>query len=202
MMGLREEKKENRKERIFESAIQLFAENGFEKTTMEAIAAGAGLGVGTLYNYFSSKVELFFFIISTRTDKYGLDLDWVIADSTSLHDSVSEFYKIYLQSFATYEKRIWREILGEFLFKQPSCMPRINMIDIQFNDKLRELLIAFQKKGMIKAEADLDVVVSALYAFLLFNIFHYVTEPEITETELLNSLNRQAELILGALLPA
>ncbi|WP_290862356.1 TetR/AcrR family transcriptional regulator [Hamadaea sp.] len=43
---------------IVATAIRLFAENGYEKTTMRAIASAAGLSVGNAYYYFSSKEAL------------------------------------------------------------------------------------------------------------------------------------------------
>jgi AcrR family transcriptional regulator len=43
---------------IVETAIRLFGEQGYEKTTMRAIAAAAGLSVGNAYYYFPSKEAL------------------------------------------------------------------------------------------------------------------------------------------------
>lgn len=44
---------------ILVSAKILFKENGFHKTKMEDIALKAGVGKGTLYEYFNSKQEIF-----------------------------------------------------------------------------------------------------------------------------------------------
>lgn len=43
---------------IVDAALELFRENGFERTTMRAIAERAGVSVGNAYYYFSSKDEL------------------------------------------------------------------------------------------------------------------------------------------------
>jgi AcrR family transcriptional regulator len=43
---------------IVDTAIRLFAENGYEKTTMRAIASAAGVSVGNAYYYFTSKEAL------------------------------------------------------------------------------------------------------------------------------------------------
>ncbi len=40
------------------TALGLFAEHGFEATSISAIADAAGVGKGTIYEYFSSKEEL------------------------------------------------------------------------------------------------------------------------------------------------
>jgi AcrR family transcriptional regulator len=43
---------------IVETAVRLFSELGYEKTTMRAIAAAAGVSVGNAYYYFPSKESL------------------------------------------------------------------------------------------------------------------------------------------------
>jgi len=46
---------EDTRRRIYESALKLFREKGFEPTTMRDIAAKAGVALGAAYYYFSSK---------------------------------------------------------------------------------------------------------------------------------------------------
>lgn len=46
-------------ELIFEAATAVFAEKGFYAATVEEIAARAGIGKGTVYEYFPSKKALF-----------------------------------------------------------------------------------------------------------------------------------------------
>ena len=43
---------------IVDTALRLFGEHGYEKTTMRAIASGAGVSVGNAYYYFDSKEAL------------------------------------------------------------------------------------------------------------------------------------------------
>ncbi len=45
---------------ILRAATQVFAEQGFQAATMDAIAERAGIGKGTLYEYFRDKQDLFF----------------------------------------------------------------------------------------------------------------------------------------------
>ncbi len=48
----------NKRDRIFESALQLFAERGFDATTIPMIATDAKVGAGTIYRYFENKEVL------------------------------------------------------------------------------------------------------------------------------------------------
>jgi AcrR family transcriptional regulator len=51
-------KSEQTKQRLADVALGMFRELGFEKTTMRAIAAEAGVSVGNAYYYFASKDDL------------------------------------------------------------------------------------------------------------------------------------------------
>lgn len=46
------------RQHLFDTAMKLFAKNGFEATTMRAIAADAGVAPGASYYYFKSKESL------------------------------------------------------------------------------------------------------------------------------------------------
>ncbi|SFC69253.1 TetR/AcrR family transcriptional regulator [Clostridium uliginosum] len=48
---------------IFNSAIEIFSKSGYKGSTMDDIAANAGLAKGTLYYHFTSKEEIFNFIV-------------------------------------------------------------------------------------------------------------------------------------------
>jgi AcrR family transcriptional regulator len=49
---------EDTRRRIYESALEMFREKGFEQTTMRDIAAKAGVALGAAYYYFSSKESI------------------------------------------------------------------------------------------------------------------------------------------------
>ena len=54
------------KRKIFETSMKLFAEKGYEATSIEEITATVGVAKGTLYYHFSSKEEIFNFLIDFK----------------------------------------------------------------------------------------------------------------------------------------
>ena len=51
------------KRKIFETSMKLFAEKGYDATSIEEITSVVGVAKGTLYYHFSSKEEIFYFLI-------------------------------------------------------------------------------------------------------------------------------------------
>jgi AcrR family transcriptional regulator len=66
--GLRDRQKQERERRILKAAKRLFARKGYAGVAMEEVAARAGLAVGTLYNYFPSKLALLLAILRRETE--------------------------------------------------------------------------------------------------------------------------------------
>ena len=78
------------KRKIFETSMKLFADKGYDATSIEEITATVGVAKGTLYYHFSSKEEIFNFLvdegvkllknsISIKTDKMTNSLDKIRA---------------------------------------------------------------------------------------------------------------------------
>jgi len=67
MRMTRQEQKESiakqRKQQIFDAAVKVFSQKGFDQSTIPDIAQEAGVAVGTIYNYYQSKHDLLLSII-------------------------------------------------------------------------------------------------------------------------------------------
>jgi AcrR family transcriptional regulator len=64
---LTEEEQSNRRREIFNAAVNLFLEQGFQETSMRQIAEAAGMGKSSLYDYFRTKDEILAFVIEEET---------------------------------------------------------------------------------------------------------------------------------------
>ncbi|MBV4418899.1 TetR/AcrR family transcriptional regulator [Clostridium tyrobutyricum] len=60
----------NKKESIFNAGRELFLSKGFKNTNVSDITKLVGLGVGTFYNYYSSKEKLFFEVFIEESNKH------------------------------------------------------------------------------------------------------------------------------------
>lgn len=79
-----EEIRENRKAQILETALELFANEGYYPTSISKIAKKAGISKGLMYNYFTSKEQLVREIIDRGLrhllSTYDPDRDGVLTD--------------------------------------------------------------------------------------------------------------------------
>ncbi|MGQ2995823.1 TetR/AcrR family transcriptional regulator [Variovorax sp.] len=72
--GLRERKRRETRQRIAEVGQRLFLANGYESTTLDAIAAEAGISRRTFFSYFKSKDEIIVFWQQTGSASLYADL--------------------------------------------------------------------------------------------------------------------------------
>src|SRR5438270_1130248 len=57
--GSRAEQRQRTEARILDAAARIFVADGYERTTIRAVAAAAGVDAGLVMHYFGSKQELF-----------------------------------------------------------------------------------------------------------------------------------------------
>lgn len=72
-----------KKELIMDAAMELFAKKGYHNTKMIDIAKNAGIGKGTIYEYFSSKENLFIEIIESTIFSFCQQFDHFDNEDTS-----------------------------------------------------------------------------------------------------------------------
>lgn len=87
---------EKRKEEIIYAAMNVFSKNGFENSKMEAIALEAGIGKGTIYGYFSSKVELFEEMICFNMEEYKRELSMIIETQDSFSEKLQKWIDYHI----------------------------------------------------------------------------------------------------------
>ena len=123
---------------ILEAAGQLFRENGFQATSMDAVALSAGVSKQTLYSHFGSKDELFRLVIKGKVDHYEFD-------------SLSELLSYDL---ATDLNKFGRIFLGLVLDKEAVDMMRVVIGESRKYPKISELFYQMGPDRVTKVLAD------------------------------------------------
>jgi AcrR family transcriptional regulator len=116
MAGLREQKRDRTRAAIVAAALRLFAEHGFEQTTITEIAAAAEVGRRTFFHYFASKDELLFSDARARIDAAVEAIRTRATDDTPAHfliralDSVNITDSDFGDGTAALRLRLVREV--------------------------------------------------------------------------------------------
>lgn len=196
MGNLREKKKEDRKIRIQNAAIELFGSIGYKATTIARIAEDANLGVGTFYNYYKSKEQVLISIISDKAEEFTTAFDYAIQNyTTDILYSVNLLIDVYYNSFTIYNKLIWCEFISNVFGTQHNTIDMIKNIDSLFINKLIELLICLKKDGVIKKNIDEFNTANTLYSILVFQLLMYVLDENMTIDYSRKSLNDQIIIV-------
>ena len=90
-LGLRERKKQQTRERIARVAIELFAERGYDKTTLADIAEAADVSPRTIFAYYESKDDILFSEEAVFLDRLKQMLEERPPGTTTI-DAIREFF--------------------------------------------------------------------------------------------------------------
>lgn len=89
--ALKDQKQEVVREALYDAAINIFASNGFDETTVEEVAQAAGVSRRTFFRYFDSKDDLLAYAVVNYTKALAGALDACPAGYTplqALHETV------------------------------------------------------------------------------------------------------------------
>ena len=93
-------KSEETRERIFQAALEMFHERGFEATTMRDIAALAGVATGAAYYYFDSKDSIVMAFYDRARTEMEPHLEKALSESRDLRERLYKLVKVKLDYFA------------------------------------------------------------------------------------------------------
>jgi TetR/AcrR family transcriptional regulator, mexJK operon transcriptional repressor len=95
--GRREQNKTKRRAAIVQLATRSFLENGYEATTMSAIAKEMGGSKGTLWSYFNSKEELLAAVIDTAAAAFQSFMATVLNAEQDIRVVLTRFCETFLE---------------------------------------------------------------------------------------------------------
>jgi AcrR family transcriptional regulator len=87
--------KEEKKELIMKTALNLFAKRGFYNTTIADIAREMGMSVGNMYNYFPSKESLAKELLIYTSKKFGEEIRKINEMDISSKEKIKKIVELY-----------------------------------------------------------------------------------------------------------
>ncbi|MGM0214077.1 TetR/AcrR family transcriptional regulator [Enterococcus sp. AZ109] len=168
-------KPEVRKQEILDTAIQLFFEKGYEKTTISDIAKRMNVSQGLCYRYFSSKEEIYHGVLDHYVSQGVQQFELLLGDETmTLAQTIEQLrpLKGETQSESYYHKFF---NLSENL-----------ALHIQMEFRLLSALVPIMEKRLLKAKENGEINCNSIQeaaAFLLFGQFGVALASEKDEQQ-------------------
>ena len=113
---------------LLQAAETIFARDGYEGAELGEIAALAGRTKGAIYAQFKSKEDIFLVLIEERTRVHRLEMEKVLAKSTTVDDNIAAVRNFYLELA---EDQTWSLLILEFkLFaiRHPELKKRVQSL--------------------------------------------------------------------------
>ena len=165
--------KSDKRTRIINAALTVFSRDGFQNSKIEDIARTADIGKGTLYEYFSSKDELFLEVF-TAFKETVLSKYWVVLDDGGDPLSQLKMMAIICAEICADEKTEIK-FLAQFSFE---CLSRkegnkLSKLLNEYNEEIAALISGIIKEGIEEGLLKpLDVaILSKNFADSLFGMF-------------------------------
>jgi len=154
----------DKKADIFNAGRELFCSKGFKDTNVSEIAKLAGIGVGTFYNYYSSKEELFLEVFLKENE----DLKKRLYESVDLNDDPVTFVTKFLTKNITemnsnlilkewYNKEFFSK-LEQYFYEQDG----LSSIDELMKSGRLELVRQWKAEGKMRNDID-DEMICAIF---------------------------------------
>lgn len=138
-----EERKDERRELIFKTAAKVFAEYGYQKTTVKHIADKVNISVGTFYLYFKSKEDIF---------------EKLYAKIANIIEEINN-YAIYEKEATVVEKFSRALASSAWVFKKYKELSKILMIEaVGLNPKFEQKYAEVMLKSSLNMVRTLEIL--------------------------------------------
>ncbi|MBD3275919.1 MAG: TetR family transcriptional regulator [Candidatus Marinimicrobia bacterium] len=164
--------KQARRIQIYEAAINLFAKQGVSSTTIQDIADQAGIGKGTIYEYFASKDELltdiFTFILDdaqTAVEKEWKKQDNALDRLVTFFDALLAYFENIPENFTQILLLFWAEgVIQKPGTSKESYLEGFDFknIYLEYLDFLIETITEAQEEGIFRKDFDAEKLASSL----------------------------------------
>ena len=152
--------KEQRRDKIRETAAKVFAEQGFERTTIRGIAKAGGISAASVYYYFDSKEELLYQILD-ETMSTGLKLIREIEkNELNRKEQLIEILHMHTMTAINFDKM--KLLVHEQNCLTPDHGAEIKLKQKQYMSQLTSVFVALKNSNQMR---DLDPKVCAFAFF-------------------------------------
>lgn len=153
MSGTRDRKKRETRHAILQAAIRLFAERGFEGTSVEDLARAAGVGKGTFYGYFQTKDEVF---LAFCEEEMAVAFAALARQGNPEAPLLEQLLTLFMSQFrfVTENREFGRLMLREMVFPRQGTSAASKELDARYFAAVGEILERAERRGEMREGYD------------------------------------------------
>ena len=153
--------KEKRRREIAEAALEVLAEKGFVEASISQVAQAAGIGKGTVYEYFDTKDELIFAALVAWTESMAFDTPAGDHSDETPEDRLRSFVRRGMEAFLD-DPRAMRIFTGlmQFLVTDETFFQRFPVIQ-EMSRQYRATIVAILRDGVEQGHFRAEVLENA-----------------------------------------
>ena len=163
------------KRKIFETSMELFAKKGYDATSIEEITATVGVAKGTLYYHFSSKEEIFNFLIEEGMKLLKNSIYIKMAKVESSIGKLKAVMLIQIKIIVKYENLI-TILLSQIWGKEERNM-RCKKYVFEYIEMIEEIVKEGIEKGEIR-KANPTVIASRIFGLTCSSLIYKLKTNE------------------------
>jgi uroporphyrinogen-III synthase len=182
--------------KIIEAASLLFSRNNYHEVMMEDVARLASLAKGTVYNYFTSKEELYFSIMRQRMEKLISSLKNKIADEKTSIDSLHSFI-IHTYMFMMKYQTFFLMYQKESLKAENEICSELCTMEKDLKGMLKTIIKTGKNENLFR-EIDEDFAVDLILGSIYGSVARGI-EKKYTEEEMIKDRERVYEFVVTGL---
>lgn len=155
-VDVRDRRSRDKRERILDAAIKVFARAGFHGARVSDIASEAGIAYGLVYHYFKNKDEILATIFEEQWLGFIAAVEDIGASNASLRDRMVSIAALMLSAYRVrpdWVKVLVFEIQRSSRFAQPGQIRAVT----QLFDAVRKILEDAQATGELRDDVDARV---------------------------------------------
>ncbi|WNC16920.1 TetR/AcrR family transcriptional regulator [Brevibacillus brevis] len=172
----------SKKDQIAQGALTAFSQYGFSETSMDTIAEVAQVAKGTLYYHFSTKEELFLYVIEKGVKMLIYHVDSVMQkDELSLEDRMMSVLDEHLRFFSENQELCF--LLLSFFTGDEQRDQMVGKLLTDYFTTMENYMTDLQQQGYIRADAEIRTLASALFGMIGFTVLRKQFRKEPLQSE-------------------
>jgi len=165
--------REEKKIEILRAACKVFFVNGFEGTKIEDIAKEAGIGKGTVYEYFASKQRLYEDMIAYNHEIIMGNMQKVLVQEESFREKLKAFAR-FITEMVKDNMRIFDLMAGSKIMAR-----EMGAIMLESNIRMGDVLSGVVREAVSKGELRSDLEPELIASIMMGTVNQYCSKKVV-----------------------